>query len=240
MLELTAELKDSSLLSVLTRPWLINKVTCGSMVTILDTSSEDVMVTVDICLIALLLANIILFFPVIFSDLDAHFGDSFDQLHETLDRDDSPLNNLIDIANVDDAVMKLQNMTNFEAESLLDYINIEKPLAIMKDIRTILRNITEEMKAKDEFEKSLNVARVPIDVYKFPQYDPDPYDSVFAGFEAVKDEVIDLSGFTKNDKISFYELPRSAPENHRTSLFLLKKIMKVLSSAVKIEKKYKE
>ena len=51
--KLAAGVTDSSVFSILTRPWLINKVTCGSMMTILDTSSTDVMVTVDICLITL-------------------------------------------------------------------------------------------------------------------------------------------------------------------------------------------
>ena len=245
--KLAAGVTDSSVFSILTRPWLINKVTCGSMMTILDTSSTDVMVTVDICLIALLIANIILFSPLIFSDLhgilDGQLGDVFTQMQDKLDRVESnfyldeKLEEFTNISHIEKTVALFKNVTSFEInfESLLNFTNLEQPLSIMNDIKVIFTNITEEAKAREAFEESLNIDRVPIDIYKFPEDDIDPYDSVYAGFEAVKDEIIDLSGFTKNDQLEFHSLPRSFPQSLSRLEVLSMLGLRVLSVAVKIE-----
>ena len=153
---LAAGVTDSSVFSILARPWLINKVTCGSMMTILDTSSTEVMVTVDICLIALLIANIILFSPLIFSDLhgilDGQLGDVFTQMQDKLDRVESnfyldeKLEDFTNISHIEKTVALFKNVTSFEInfESLLNFTNLEQPLSIMNGIKVIFKNITEE------------------------------------------------------------------------------------------------
>ena len=234
--------QDTSVFSILTRPWLINKVTCGSMMTLLDTSSTEVMVTVDICLIALLVANLILFSPLIFSDVNGMFegqlGDMFNQMQDKLDRVenngylDNKLEEFANISHIENAVEVIQNLTNFEIETLLNFTNLEKPLNLIKEIKVIFKNITDEAKARKAFEESLSINRVPIDIYKFPEDGIN--DSLYAGFEAVTDEIIDLSGFSKNDRLEFYHLPRSFPQNISRLQLLGFLTFRVLSMAVKI------
>ena len=52
---------DSSLYPILVKPWTVNKVTCGSLLTFLDNSVTDVTVSLDACLVALVLLNVFLF-----------------------------------------------------------------------------------------------------------------------------------------------------------------------------------
>ena len=57
------------LATVMSRPWLINRVTCGTLVTWsnIDNLSQDMIVSIDICLLGLILANILLFGPFLLS-----------------------------------------------------------------------------------------------------------------------------------------------------------------------------
>ena len=245
---LAAEVKDSSVFSILARPWLINKVTCGSLVTMMDTSSSSyVVVTVDICLIALLIANIILFLPVIFSDLsglfDDQLGDVFNQMQDKLDRVenklylDEKLTEFENISHIQNTVDVIKNVTNFDInlETLLNLTKIEQPLNIIKDIGEIIKNITEEAKAREAFEESLNIQRVPIDIYKFPFGEYDPFGAAYVGFEAATDEVIDLSEANKQERLAFYRLPRSFQQRPSNLEMIVLQNLKILFAAVKIE-----
>jgi len=95
---LAAQLKDSLVIPLFLNPFQINKLTCGSIITLYDTSSDDseeATVAVDVCLTALLLAKLFVVVPIILSNMDLAsleggiFG-IFDTLGESL----SSLSNL--------------------------------------------------------------------------------------------------------------------------------------------------
>ena len=207
--------QDSSVFSILARPWLINKVTCGPTTTLLDTSSTDVMVTVDICMIALLVTNIILFSPLILSELNME--DMANQMQDKLDRIEHKLylyeilDEFANVSHIDKTLHDIKSFVNLDG-SQAAYQNVtylEQPLNLMKELLRTFKNKTSEA---NTLQGSSSIERLPIESYKFPDNDENPYDSVFAGFEADKDEIIDLSGFTKYDKLDFYHLPRSFPK----------------------------
>lgn len=58
---------SNDIATVLSAPWLINRVTCGTMVTWSQANpdSQDVVVSLDICLLGLITANVFLFGPLL-------------------------------------------------------------------------------------------------------------------------------------------------------------------------------
>merc|ERR1711892_814426 len=68
---LTAELRDSFLYPVLLNPLSINKLTCGSVLTLYDNSDSDITVAADICLITLLVGKLVVLLPIILENLNA-------------------------------------------------------------------------------------------------------------------------------------------------------------------------
>ena len=62
-------LTPDSLAALLSRPWLINRVTCGTIVTWskVDATTHDTIVSLDVCLLGLITANIFLFGPLLLS-----------------------------------------------------------------------------------------------------------------------------------------------------------------------------
>ena len=81
----------SSLYPVLVRPWTVNKVTCGSLLTLLDNSLSDVTVSFDACLVALILLNIFIFGPLLFADVGDKFSNIFYNFQDRIDRIESTL-----------------------------------------------------------------------------------------------------------------------------------------------------
>merc|ERR1711892_1092935 len=67
---LTAEVRDSILYPVLLNPLSINKLTCGSVLTLFDNSDGDITVAADICLITLLLGKLMVLLPIILENLN--------------------------------------------------------------------------------------------------------------------------------------------------------------------------
>merc|ERR1711892_1059412 len=67
---LTAELRDSFLYPVLLNPLSINKLTCGSVLTLYDNSSNDITVAADVCLITLLIGKLMVLLPMILENLN--------------------------------------------------------------------------------------------------------------------------------------------------------------------------
>jgi len=67
---MSAELRDSFLYPVLLNPLQINKLTCGSVLTIFDNSSEDITVAADVCLITLLIGKLMVLLPMILENLN--------------------------------------------------------------------------------------------------------------------------------------------------------------------------
>merc|ERR1711892_968468 len=226
MQEGLARLKDSALFPVLVKPWAVNKVTCGSLLTFFDHSYSDVTVSLDACLIALLLINILIFAPLFFADLysglDGQGGglNLFSRFQERIDRIETGF----DLENqFEDTLSAFSNYTYLETslEALKNFTGIEKPLMIIDDIKMFLRNVTELNIPEDEettesVEESLNIYSVPLHVYKYPV--DGSFGSSFHGFESEKDEVLDLSGATDDELMSFYQLPRAFKHSNLDSL----------------------
>merc|ERR1712123_135870 len=70
---LTAEVRDSFLYPVLLNPLSINKLTCGSVLTLYDNSDSDITVAADICLITLLVGKLMVLLPIILENLNVDF-----------------------------------------------------------------------------------------------------------------------------------------------------------------------
>merc|ERR1711892_440776 len=69
---MTAELRDSLLYPVLLNPLSINKLTCGSVLTLYDNSDSNITVAADICLITLLVGKLMVLLPIILENLNVH------------------------------------------------------------------------------------------------------------------------------------------------------------------------
>ena len=67
---LSAELRDSFLYPLILNPLQINKLTCGSVLTLYDNSSDDITVAADICLITLLIGKLMVLLPLILENLN--------------------------------------------------------------------------------------------------------------------------------------------------------------------------
>merc|ERR1712106_573350 len=67
---LTAELRDSFLYPLMLNPLSINKLTCGSVLTLYDNSDSDITVAADICLITLLVGKLMVLLPIILENLN--------------------------------------------------------------------------------------------------------------------------------------------------------------------------
>ena len=80
---------DSSLYPILVKPWTVNKVTCGSLLTFLDNSVTDVTVSLDACLVALVLLNVFLFGPLLWADVGDKFSNIFHSFQDRIDRIES-------------------------------------------------------------------------------------------------------------------------------------------------------
>ena len=77
-------------------------------------------------------------------------------------------------------------------------------------------NIPEDEESTESVKESLNIYRVPVHVYKYPV--DGSFGSSFHGFESEKDEVLDLSGATDDELMSFYQLPRAFKHSNLDSL----------------------
>merc|ERR1711892_1034568 len=67
---MTAEVRDSLLYPVLLNPLSINKLTCGSVLTIFDNSDSVITVAADICLITLLIGKLMVLLPIILENMN--------------------------------------------------------------------------------------------------------------------------------------------------------------------------
>ena len=67
---LTAQVRDSFLYPLILNPLNVNKLTCGSVLTLYDNSSSDITVAADICLISLLIGKLMVLLPIILENLN--------------------------------------------------------------------------------------------------------------------------------------------------------------------------
>jgi len=225
-----AKLQDSNLFSALLKPLSVNKITCGSLLTLLDNSYSDVTVSLDACLIALLVINILIFAPLLLADVSSlidgqfqglslftRFQDKIDRIETSLDLE-SQIEAYRNITFIENALSTFDQITNFDnsLEALRNFTGIDRPLQIIENIKLLIRNVTdinvpEVEEVTEPVEESLNVHRVPVHVYKYPV--DGSYGSSFHGFESEKGEVLDLSGATDDELMAFYQLPRKFPSS---------------------------
>ena len=67
---LTAEVRDSFIYPLILNPLQVNKLTCGSVLTLYDNSSDDITVAADVCLITLLIGKLMVLLPIILENLN--------------------------------------------------------------------------------------------------------------------------------------------------------------------------
>jgi len=67
---LVAEFRESTVLPLILNPLQITKLTCGSLFTFYDVSTSNLTVSVDVCLVSLLLAKLLVVVPVIIEQLE--------------------------------------------------------------------------------------------------------------------------------------------------------------------------
>ena len=246
------KLQDSALFPMLVKPWSVNKVICGSLLTFFDNSYSDVTVSLDACLIALLMVNILIFAPLFLADVDSVFDAQFSGLglftrfQDKIDRIETSfdLENQFEayrnLTFIEDTISALNNSTYFETslEALKNITGIEKPLKIIDYIKMLLKNVTELNipvieEPTDPVEESLNVHRVPVHVYKYPV--DGSFGSSFHGFESEKEEVLDLSIAIDDELKAFYQLPRAFPTSQldRLKEYGAKVIEKLMKGEVK-------
>ena len=168
---------------MLVKPWAVNKVTCGSLLTFFDNSYSDVTVSLDACLIGLLLLNILIFAPLFLADLSSgldgqgsglnlftRFQDRIDRIETGFDLENQ-FESYRNVTFVEDTLSALSNYTFLETSLgvFKNFTGIEKPLHIIEDIKMFLKNVTELNIPEDEettesVEESLNIYRVPVHV----------------------------------------------------------------------------
>ena len=83
---LSKTIQDSSVYPILVKPWTVNKVTCGSLLTFLDAATPDVTVSFDACLVALILLNLFIFGPLLWADVGDKFSNIFFSFQDRIDR----------------------------------------------------------------------------------------------------------------------------------------------------------
>jgi len=237
------------------KPWSVNKVTCGSLLTFFDNSYSDVTVSLDACLIALLLVNIFIFAPLFLADLnsvlDGQFSGLFTTFQDRIDRIETSfdLENQFDgygnLSFIEDTFFTLNNHSYFETslEVIKNFTGIEKSLQIIDDIKMLLNQVTELDVPEDEessepVEETLSIHRVPVHIYKYPV--DGSFGTQFHGFESEKDEVLDLSEATEDDLMAFYQLPRAFGASQKFSLDKLVKYGRSMMEMMRQKKVVKQ
>ena len=232
---------SDSLASLLSRSWTVNRVTCGTITTWssndLVKTDEDLVVSLDLCLLGLIAANVLLFGPLLLTragllertgvdGLVAELQQRYDELllPDSIDRLDGDLNT---------------NVTFLESaiQSLLQ----SPPLKLLEDISRIFyrksENSTEMEEGEEEeddgyHEQTPSLQRQPVGVYKFPVGPADPSGLLFQGLETEVGQVLDISQATDPQKTAFYRLPRRREEAGGDLLPLL---LSTLTRVVRIE-----
>jgi len=221
----------SSLYPILVKPWTVNKVTCGSLMTLIDNSLSDVTVSFDACLVALLLLNIFIFGPLLFADMSGQFSNIFLSFQDRIDRIENALGlenhfevyknptfleNLISTMHnntyLDTTLRAVRNLTQ---QFDMDFGN---PMERLDDFSTFLQNFDtlsstnddsgEDLENEIDDNQYLISHRIPVSVYKYP-IDGTFGGSMFQGLETLTHEVLDLSGASDKELKEFYSLPRS-------------------------------
>merc|ERR1712106_10710 len=197
---LTAELRDSFLYPVLLNPLSINKLTCGSVLTLFDNSDSDITVAADICLITLLIGKLMVLLPIILENLNVDLQNGVFGA----------------IGSFQEGVNKVQNGVDNNLAVL------EKPIEALAGFPDKLKSFGQSAAA------DVAAYAAPQPEYNAPQAGyaaPNPYfnrrktyadyDSANSNsFESRKDtetdvDYVDLSQMKEEDLAGYYNLPRS-------------------------------
>merc|ERR1711892_685802 len=197
---MTAEVRDSFLYPVLLNPLSINKLTCGSVLTLYDNSDSEITVAADICLLTLLVGKLMVLLPIILENLN------------------------VDLQNgVFGAIGSFQEGVNKVQSS------VDNNLAVLEKPIEALAGFPDKLKSFGQTATADAAAyAAPQAEYNAPQPGyaaPNPYfnrrktypDYDFANtntFESRKDsetdvDYVDLSHIKEEDLADYYNLPRS-------------------------------
>merc|ERR1711892_948886 len=197
---LTAEVRDSFLYPVLLNPLSINKLTCGSVMTLYDNNDSEITVAADICLITLLVGKLMVLLPIILENLN------------------------VDLQNgVFGAIGSFQEGVN-KVQS-----GVDNKLAVLEKPIEALAGFPDKLKSFGQSAAADAAAYAAPQVeYNAPQAGyaaPNPYFNrrkTYAGydsantitFESRKDtetdvDHVDLSQIKEEDLAGYYNLPRS-------------------------------
>ena len=217
---LTAQVRDSFLYPLILNPLNVNKLTCGSVLTLYDNSSSDITVAADICLITLLIGKLMVLLPIILENLN------------------------VDLQNgVFGAIGSFKEGVESGVDNKLTAL--EKPIEALAGFPDKLKAFGES--AVENIQADTSSYSAPQTGYPAPQAtysapnnyfnlrktDTD-YENNFGTRMDSENEVdyIDLSQIKKKDLVDYYNLPRSMQVNKIETA--LQNILKQLEGAIKI------
>merc|ERR1712106_347834 len=186
---LSAEVRDSFLYPVLLNPLSVNKLTCGSVLTLFDSSDSEITVAADICLITLLVGKLMVLLPIILENLN------------------------VDLQNgVFGAIGSFQEGVN-KVQSGVDnkLAGLEKPIEALAGFPDKLKSFGQTAAA------DASAYAAPQAEYNAPQAGypaQNPYFNRRKTFESRKDseidvDYVDLLDIKEEDLAGYYKLPRS-------------------------------
>lgn len=111
---------------------------------------------------------------------------------------------------LDSPIETIRNITrNIDIGNPFD--KFEELSSFIQNLKQFSSDIEENIEDPSENEiddnEYLNSNRVPVNVYKYPV--DGSFGSIFQGFEQYKDEVLDLSSASQDERREYYSLPRS-------------------------------
>merc|ERR1712123_143157 len=186
---LTAEVRDSFLYPVLLNPLSINKLTCGSVMTLYDNNDSEITVAADICLITLLLGKLMVLLPIILENLNVDLQNGVFGA----------------IGSFQEGVSKVQSGVDNKLAGL------ENPIEALVGFPDKLKSFGQSAAA------DAAAYAAPQAEYNAPQAGyaaQNPYFNRRKTFESRKDsetdvDYVDLSDIKEEDLADYYNLPRS-------------------------------
>jgi len=227
---------SNDIATVLSAPWLINRVTCGTIVTWSQSNadSQDVVVSLDLCLLGLITANVFLFGPLLLrraglsQELDGvvgGVGGVVGGLQERLDLLPVPPplpwerwtgdggDEEDGFGNNGGAGETNATFLEGAVATFLDSVPLQTSLKLANQLSQIFErsgDTSDEEEEDEEFEsdENLNLQRLPVFVYKFPVGKHSSFGDGYEGMETEVGEILDLSLATDPERTTYLRLPR--------------------------------
>merc|ERR1711892_513545 len=197
---MTAEVRDSILYPVLLNPLSINKLTCGSVLTLFDNSDGDITVAADICLITLLLGKLMVLLPIILENLNVDLQNGVFGV----------------IGSFQEGVNKVQSGVDNKLAVLEK--PIEAPAGFPDKLKSFRQSATADAAAYAAHQPEYNAPQAGYaapNPYFNRRKTYDEYDYANTNtFESRKDsetdvDYVDISQLKEEDLAGYYNLPRS-------------------------------